>query len=99
MPPRGLTKNFHINTITPPLIIPARAPYLLQRFQKSAASIIGPKAAPNPAHAKDTIPNTELFWSRAIITAMTAITTSVILAIIMEAFSLKSFTKTSFTIF
>ena len=31
------------------------APYLFERFQKSANNMIGPKVAPNPAQAKETM--------------------------------------------
>ena len=92
-------RYFQINTIAPPDTIPASAPHLFVRFQKRAQRINGPKAAPNPAHAKDTIAKTELSGLEAMITPITEITIKVTLAIIMEAFSLKSFTNTSFTIF
>ena len=59
-PPRGRTPYFQTNTITPPEIMPARAPWRLLRFQNRAKSITGPKAAPKPAQAKDTMVNTEL---------------------------------------
>ena len=47
----------------------------------------GPNAAPKPAHANDTMPNTELFGSRAMITPSTAINTTVIRAISMPFFA------------
>ena len=46
--------------VTAPENIPAIAPHLLQRFQKSAKSIIGPNVAPKPAHAKETTRKIEL---------------------------------------
>ncbi len=86
-PPKGLMRNFHTKIIMPPDTIPAIAPYLLERFQKRAASITGPNAAPKPAHANDTIPNTELLGSQAITTPRIAITISTDLAISMDCFS------------
>ena len=59
-PPIGAIRYFQTNTITPPEIMPARAPHLLARFQNRANRITGPNAAPKPAHAKDTTRNTEL---------------------------------------
>ncbi len=79
-PPKGLTRYFQMNTIAPPDIIPAMAPYLFERLQKRANSTTGPKAAPNPAHANETIPNTELSGFLARKAAIIAITRSVALA-------------------
>ena len=72
--------------MAPPVIIPASAPHLLERFQNSAHSTTGPNAAPNPAQAKDTISNTELFGFDARITPTMEMITTVILAIFTEAF-------------
>ena len=57
--------------------MPQSAPYMLERFQNSASRTTGPNVAPKPAHANETMRNTELFGSRARKTAMTAMTTSV----------------------
>ena len=57
-PPRGLTRNFHINTNAPPDMIPASAPASVVLFQNNEQRITAPKAPPNPAHANDTIWNT-----------------------------------------
>ena len=57
---------FQKKTMNPPAIIPAVAPYLLERLQKSARRTTGPKEAPKPAHAKDTIWKTELSGFHAI---------------------------------
>ena len=82
----GRTAYFHTNTITPPTSMPERAPHLLLFFQNSASSTTGPKAAPKPAHAKDTMVNTEPS-SRAQITPMTAMTMTVSRAMIMDILS------------
>ena len=58
---------FQMNTIAPPEIIPASAPMRVVRFQNSANSTTGPKAAPKPAHAKDTIVKTEFSFLAQII--------------------------------
>ena len=58
---------------------------MVLRFQNSANSTTGPKVAPKPAQAKDTIWKTELFLSQARTTATAAISTKVTFAIIMEA--------------
>ena len=57
-PPKGRTRNFHTNTITPPLTRPVSAPGRVVRFQNRQHSISGPNAPPKPAHAKLTIWNT-----------------------------------------
>lgn len=72
--------------MAPPLIIPAKAPQRLERRQNNANSTTGPKEAPKPAQAKETIPNTELSGSLAIKIAITAIATNVSLAISMVVF-------------
>ena len=84
-PPSGRTRYFHINTMHPPETIPASAPHFVVRVQKSENSTTGPNTAPNPAHANETIVNTELSGSLAIIAATTAITNSVILATVNES--------------
>ena len=83
----GRTRNFQTNTRTPPEIMPQSAPHLLARFQNSAKSTTGPKAAPKPAQAKETILKTELSGSRAKIIAIAAMTSSVERAISMDCFS------------
>ncbi len=82
----GLMQYFQINTMAPPEIMPAKAPQRLERFQNKANNITGPKDAPNPAQAKDTMPNTELSGSRAIKMEIREIAMTEILAIHMEAF-------------
>ena len=76
-PPRGRTRYFQMNTIAPPEIIPASAPCQFERLQKRANNTTGPNTAPKPAHAKETMPNTELFGSRAIKAAITAMANKV----------------------
>ena len=41
-------------TTTAPVIIPAKAPMALKRFQYSDSRMVGPKEAPKPAQAKAT---------------------------------------------
>ena len=67
--------------------MPASAPCLLERLQNSAVSTTGPNAAPKPAHAKDTIPKTELFGSLAMKAAITEIAKTETLAACIAAFS------------
>src|SRR5699024_2271612 len=43
-----------IKTVIAPTTIPDKAPMFVIRFQYNVSKIIGPKEAPNPAHAKDT---------------------------------------------
>ena len=70
----------------PPQIIPARAPCQLERLQNNARRTTGPNTAPKPAQAKDTMVKTELFGSRAMNIATTAIRRSVILSATMLSF-------------
>jgi len=84
-PPNGRTRYFHTKTITPPVSIPASAPCILVRRQKRANSTSGPKDAPKPAHAKDTMVNTELSGFHARKTATMAIPITVRRAAFMEA--------------
>ena len=58
-----------------------------RQFQNRANTTTGPKDAPKPAHAKDTMPNTELLGSRARKMAMTEMTHTVIRAMVMAVFS------------
>ena len=51
---------YHKISETPPTIIPQTAPGKVILFQNKENKIIGPKAAPNPPHAQETNPNTEL---------------------------------------
>ena len=54
MPP-GPPETFpQIMTTTAPVIIPAKAPMALKRFQYSDSRMVGPKEAPKPAQAKAT---------------------------------------------
>ena len=59
-PPSLAMQNFHTKTITPPASLPAMAPCFVVRFQNREKSISGPKEAPKPAQAKETMRNTEL---------------------------------------
>ena len=74
-----------------PLNIPAIAPGLLMRFQKSDNNISGPKVAPNPAQAKDTIWKITLFSSNAITIPTAARTKRVIRDTIITCLSVASF--------
>ena len=85
--------------IAPPEIMPARMPHLLDLFQNSPRSTAGPKHAPKPPQAKDTILNTEESGFSARNTAMTEITITVILAIHMDAFLPRLTLKNSDTMF
>ena len=78
-PPIGFNNNFHMNTMPPPLSMPAIAPALVTRFQNKENSIIGPKVAPKPAQAKETTMNITLFSSMAMIMEQIAIIIKVIL--------------------
>ena len=69
----------------PPAAIPAIAPGRVARFQNREQIMRGPKLAPKPAHAKETIPNTELSGSLAMIRPNIATTITVALAAIMLA--------------
>ena len=60
IPPSFDIPYFHTNIIIPPVIIPDIIPYLLAFFQNKAHKTTGPNVAPKPAHANDTISNTEL---------------------------------------
>ena len=79
-----------MKTIAPPVTIPARAPCQFVLLQKSAKSMVGPKAPPKPAQAKETIRKTELFGFQARITPMTAITKREALATFISFFSGRS---------
>ena len=57
------------------------------RFQNSERSISGPKTAPKPAHANETMPKTDEFASHAITTPITEMIISVKRATIISAFS------------
>lgn len=85
-PPSLLIPYFQMNTMDPPQIIPARAPCQLERLQNNARRTTGPNTAPKPAQAKDTMVKTELFGSRAMNIATTAIRRSVILSATMLSF-------------
>ena len=67
--------------------MPEIAPGRFVRFQKSAHITSGPNAAPKPAQANETMPNTELSGFLAITTPSIAIITTVILAASMLFFS------------
>lgn len=86
IPPSLDIPYFHTNIIIPPDIIPAVIPYLLAFFQNNAHNTTGPNVAPNPAHANDTISNTELSGFDARIIEITDIITTVILATFIDVF-------------
>ena len=86
IPPSLAIPNFHMNIIAPPAIIPDTIPYLLALFQKSEQRTTGPNAAPKPAHANETILNTELVGSSAKNIDITDITTTVSLATSIDVF-------------
>ena len=74
--------------MAPPDSIPASAPHRLLRFQKRANSTTGPKAAPKPAQAKDTMSKIELSGLDAMTMAITAMTITVPRATHMVVLSL-----------
>ena len=43
-PPKGLISRFQMKTMLPPVTMPAMAPDLVTRFQKSEKSMMGPVA-------------------------------------------------------
>ena len=88
-----------MNIVAPPVIMPASAPHLFVRFQKSAHSTTGPNTAPKPAQANETILKTELFGSLAKNTAITEITTTESLARSIDFFCDILTPKVSCTIF
>ncbi len=90
---------FQMNTIAPPATIPASAPCKVVRFQNKAQIMTPANAAPIPAHAKDTIPNTLELGSLARNSPITAIPRMVPRAIRRLCFSLNFFPKKSCTIF
>ena len=92
----GAMAYFQMNTIAAPETIPAMAPHLLQRFQNRPKSITGPKVAPKPAHAKETMRKTELLGSSANRKPRTATQITVTRATIMLFFSLSFMPSTSF---
>lgn len=53
--------NHQIQAVKPPEIIPAKAAGFVVLFQNNEKSTIGPKAAPNPDHAKATNLKTDSF--------------------------------------
>src|SRR5699024_7782366 len=58
MPPER--KSPQTITVTAPIIIPTKAPFLVTPFQNRDKRIIGPKEAPNPAQAYPTRSKTVL---------------------------------------
>ena len=93
MPPIGLISKFQMKTRLPPVSIPAMAPDLVALFQNREKRIIGPKVAPNPAHAKETTLNITLFSFNAMIMAIKAMIISVILVVRNIALSEASFLR------
>ena len=96
-PPMGAMRYFQMKTMAPPAIIPARAPCRFIRFQNRARIITGPKAAPKPAQAKDTMRKTELLGFQARRMPTMAMPTTVSRAAVMEAFWLSFTRKKSWT--
>ena len=86
-PPMGLIRYFQIKTVAPPDTMPEIAPGRVVRFQNREQITSGPKAAPKPAHANETMPNTELSGLRAIIIPRIAMPTTVRRAASMLFFS------------
>ena len=82
-----------------PPIMPAIAPALLVRFQKREKSISGPKVAPNPAHAKDTIWKITLFSSIAITIPIRVSASSVMRETSMTCLSVAFFLQTPWKMF
>lgn len=62
---QGAMRYFQMKTMAPPAIMPEMAPYLLVRFQNREKRTRGPKEAPKPAQAKETMLNTVLLGSQA----------------------------------
>ena len=79
--------SFQRNTIPAPPTIPAIAPARFVLFQNRENSISGPKVAPKPAQAKDTIWNITLSSSMAINIATMAMASSVIRDTFMTSLS------------
>ena len=84
-PPNPDITYFQRNIIIPPEIIPDIAPYLLDLLQNNERRTTGPNVAPKPAHANDTISNTELSGLPAINTATIEMITTVIQAAFSES--------------
>src|SRR5690625_6208051 len=72
MPPER--KSTQTITVTAPIIIPTKEPFLVTPFQNKDKRIIGPKEAPNPAQAYPTRSKTVLSGLVAISAATKAIT-------------------------
>ena len=87
---------FHTNIVVPPTSIPATAPYLLARFQNKESKTTGPKVAPNPAQANDTISNTELLGFDAITTPIIEMIITVTRATMSDAFFCKVYKSKTF---
>ena len=51
---------FQTNTVIPPTTMPATAPFLVVLLQNRDMSIAGPKAAPKPAQAYETVSSIKL---------------------------------------
>ena len=81
--------------MAPPQTMPASAPWKFTRLQNRLNSISGPKAAPKPAHANETMRNTELLESQAMTTPTTAITRRLRRAISRRCLSLSFSPKKS----
>ena len=91
--PMGLKTRFQMNTMAPPVIMPAMAPALVVLFQNRENSIIGPKVAPNPAQAKETMLKITLFSSQAITIPIRAMSSSTTRETRMTCLSVAPFLK------
>jgi len=83
-----------MNTILPPVSMPAIAPALVVLFQNNENSIIGPKVAPKPAHANDTTLKITLFSSNAMIIPNNETSSNVIRETIITCLSVASYFNT-----
>ena len=75
------------------------APARLMRFQNRENRTSGPKVAPKPAHAKETMVKITLFSSSAMMTATSVMTSSAIRDMVMTCLSEASFLNRPWKIF
>ena len=93
----GASRYFQMKTIAPPATMPAMAPCFVVRFQNREKRTSGPKAAPKPAQAKDTMRKTELLGFQASRIPTTAMPMTVPRAASMEFLGLSFLPKKSCT--
>ena len=98
-PPSLLITSFQRNTMPAPPTMLAIAPALVVLFQKREKSMMGPKVAPKPAQAKETILKITLSLSSAMTAAITAITQRVILETHITCLSVAFFLNTPWNMF